>query len=159
MQRILVSSCLLGEPVRYHGGHSRADHPALQRWLAEGRIVALCPETAGGLPTPRPAAEIVRRADGVRVLTAAGGDVTEAFARGADEAERLCRLHAIRVAILKESSPSCGSHTIYDGSFAGRKVGGLGITASRLAGLGVRVFSESEIGEALEFVSGLEAGG
>lgn len=159
MERVLVSSCLLGEPVRYHGGHSRVDDPPLQRWIEEGRVVALCPEAAGGLPTPRPAAEIVRRSDGVRVLTAAGHDVTDAFTRGAEEAVRLCRQHAIRVAILKESSPSCGSRTIYDGTFTGRKIDGAGLTASRLVESGVRVFSEREIDRAAEYLNELEAGG
>jgi len=93
------------------------------------------------------------------VLTRSGGDATGAFTRGAEEAVSLCRQHEIRVAILKDSSPSCGSHTVYDGTFSGRKIEGQGITAERLTAIGVRVFSENEIDEAADYVRGLETGG
>ncbi|NQD94837.1 DUF523 domain-containing protein, partial [Pseudomonas sp. CrR25] len=56
MQKVLVSRCLLGHRVRYDGG-AHGPFALLERWQAEGRIVALCPEVAGGLPTPRPPAE------------------------------------------------------------------------------------------------------
>ncbi len=51
MQKVLVSRCLLGHLVRYDGG-SHGPFDLLSRWHAQGRIVALCPEVAGGLPTP-----------------------------------------------------------------------------------------------------------
>ncbi|KAF0864879.1 2-thiouracil desulfurase family protein, partial [Pseudomonas sp. LD120] len=57
MHKILVSRCLLGHRVRYDGGAS-GPFDQLANWLQEGRVVALCPEVAGGLPTPRAAAEI-----------------------------------------------------------------------------------------------------
>ncbi len=57
MEKVLVSRCLLGHRVRYDGGAS-GPFDQLQQWLDEGRIVPLCPEVAGGLPTPRAAAEI-----------------------------------------------------------------------------------------------------
>ena len=49
--QVLVSACLLGERVRYHGGDAWIAHPILERWHAEGRLVAFCPEVAGGLTT------------------------------------------------------------------------------------------------------------
>ena len=58
MQRVMLSRCLLGEPARYDGSVYFHEHAVLRRWLAEGRIVSVCPEMAGGLPVPRPAAEI-----------------------------------------------------------------------------------------------------
>ena len=58
MESILVSSCLLGERVRYNAGDKRCNDPILQRWLQAGRVVSVCPEVAGGLPVPRPPAEI-----------------------------------------------------------------------------------------------------
>ena len=58
LERILVSSCLLGERVRYDGADANAASAALDRWQAEGRLVPFCPEVAGGLPVPRPPAEI-----------------------------------------------------------------------------------------------------
>jgi uncharacterized protein YbbK (DUF523 family) len=155
MEKILVSACLLGERVRYHGGDAQLDHPILRYWQNEGRLVPLCPEVIGGLPTPRPAAEITATPDGRRVLTAAGADVTPAFERGAEAAVSACAAHRIRIAILKDGSPSCGSRSIYDGSFSGRRVDGEGLTAARLRAVGVRIFSESEIDAAADYLETL----
>jgi uncharacterized protein YbbK (DUF523 family) len=155
VEKILISACLLGERVRYHGGDARREHPALQRWQAEGRLVPLCPEVTGGLSTPRPAAEIVVTPEGRRVLTTAGTDVTRAFERGAEEAARTCAAHGIRVAILKDGSPSCGSHSIYDGTFSGRQTAGEGMTATRLRAAGVQIFSELEIDSAAACLNAL----
>ena len=149
MQKILVSRCLLGHPVRYDGGaHGPFDQ--LQRWQAEGRVVALCPEVAGGLPTPRPPAEIAGGQgalvlDGrLPVLTVAGEDVSAAFIAGAEQALALVRQHGIRIALLKARSPSCGNRENYDGSFSGIKVAGEGVTAAALRKAGLQVFSEEE---------------
>ena len=57
MKKILISACMLGDNVRYDGGHHLINHPTLQRWRKEGRLVAVCPEVAGGMTIPRPAAE------------------------------------------------------------------------------------------------------
>jgi len=157
MERILISACLLGERVRYHGGDSRIEHPILRRWQEEGRLVSICPEVAGGLATPRPAAEIVVTSEGRRVLTAAGQNVTGAFERGAKAAADACAANGIRIAILKDGSPSCGNRWTYDGSFSGRRIEGLGTTAARLRATGVRVFSEFEIGGAADYLETLDA--
>jgi uncharacterized protein YbbK (DUF523 family) len=153
MEKILVSACLLGEPVRYNGGAATSDDPSLQRWIAEGRVVSFCPEVAGGLGTPRPRAERI----GLRVLTEIGDDVTRAFVRGAELAREMAREHAIRIAVLKDGSPSCGSSTIHDGSFTGRRVSGAGITTDALRADGVVVFSERQIAEAAAYLAALEA--
>ena len=145
MDKILISACLLGERVRYHGGDARIEHPTLRRWQDEGRLVPLCPEVTGGLTTPRPAAEITVTPEGRRVLTAARQDVTGAFERGAEAAAHACAAHGIRIAILKDGSPSCGSRSIYDGTFSGQSVDGQGLTATRLAADGIAIFSEEEI--------------
>jgi uncharacterized protein YbbK (DUF523 family) len=158
LEKILISSCLLGDRVRYHGGDARVEHPALLRWHREGRLVSICPEVTGGLTTPRPAAEITRTADGRRVLTAAGADVTDAFERGAQAAVAASAAHGIRIAILKDGSPSCGSRSIHDGTFTGRRVEGQGMTAARLGALGVAVFGEDEIDNAAAYLASLEAG-
>lgn len=150
MQKILVSRCLLGHPVRYDGG---AFDPAdlLQRWQAQGRVVALCPEVSGGLPTPRPPAEVLGGQgaavlDGrVPVVDIDGRDVSAAFVAGADAALQLAVRHGIRYAVLKARSPSCGNHETYDGSFSGTRVAGEGVAAAALRRHGVRVFNESEL--------------
>jgi uncharacterized protein YbbK (DUF523 family) len=163
MEKVLVSACLLGARVRYHGGDARTEHPALARWREEERLVSVCPERDGGLPTPRPPAEIVGAAGGSGVIaklavvrTAAGADVTAAFLRGAEAALDAVRQHRIRIAILKDGSPSCGSGSIYNGTFSGTRVAGAGVTAAMLQAHGVRVFSEREIDAASAYLAALE---
>jgi len=142
MIKILVSSCLLGEPVRYDGKSKPVSHQILQKWQSLGCVVSFCPEVAGGLPTPRPAAEINR--DGI-VLTADSMDVTEAFKLGAQKALSLCVTNNIKFALLKEGSPSCGRNEIYDGLHQGKKISGMGLTAELLEKNGIKVFSEFQI--------------
>ncbi|MHC8329566.1 2-thiouracil desulfurase family protein [Pseudomonas sp. LB1P83] len=154
MQKILVSRCLLGHRVRYDGGAS-GPFDQLQQWIDEGRVVPLCPEVAGGLPTPRAAAEIPGGQGGevldghASVMTAEGEDVSAAFLSGAYQALELVREHGIRIAVLKANSPSCGNVLTYDGSFSGVKVNGEGVTAALLKRNGVQVFSELELVEAV----------
>ncbi|TPG81521.1 DUF523 domain-containing protein [Pseudomonas arsenicoxydans] len=153
MHKILVSRCLLGHRVRYDGGAS-GPFDRLQQWLDEGRVVPLCPEVAGGLPTPRAAAEIpggqgAQVLDGhARVITTEGEDVSAEFLSGAYQALELVHKHGIRIAVLKANSPSCGNLLTYDGSFSGVKVAGEGVTAALLKRNGVLVFSELELPQA-----------
>ncbi len=143
MQKILISACLLGQPVRYDGQSKGLTDPRLARWQAEGRLVTLCPELAGGLPVPRAPAE----RQGTRVVTGQGQDVTDAFAAGALAALQLCQAQGIQLALLKEGSPSCGSGQIYDGRFAGQRVTGEGVTTALLRAHGIRVYSETQLAE------------
>jgi uncharacterized protein YbbK (DUF523 family) len=170
MERILVSACLLGHAVRYDGRAKDNDDELLARWRREGRLVAFCPEISGGLPVPRPPAEIGTRSparaaplDGAAVLTgaaqvrtAAGADVTEFFVRGAALAYDAAQRNGVRMAILKEGSPSCGNHRIHDGAFAGVSVPGAGVTTALLTRHGIKVFSEDELPQAAEYLQALE---
>jgi uncharacterized protein YbbK (DUF523 family) len=163
MERVLVSACLLGAKVRFHGGSAELAGPVLERWRDEGRLVSFCPEVEGGLPTPRPPAEICRQPlpHGerlLRVIASDGRDVTEPYRIGADAALIMAQRHRIRVAILKDGSPSCGSSFVYDGTFSGRRTAGEGLTTARLRAAGVSVFSEGEIEAAAELVTRLETG-
>ena len=159
---MLVSRCLLGQAVRYDAG-CHGPFALLQRWQAQGRVVPLCPEVAGGLPIPRPPAEIPGGQGGqvldglTSVFTAQGEDVGAAFLAGAAEALRLVREQGIRLAVLKARSPSCGNLHNYDGSFSGRKVPGAGVTAAALQRAGVRVFNEEELAAAEAFLCQLDA--
>lgn len=152
-ERVLVSRCLLGEAVRYDGACS-GRHPQLLEWQARGWVVPLCPEMAGGLPTPRPAAEIIGGQgaavlDGQQqVLTQSGVDVSAAFQQGAEAALALVARYAIKVAVLKANSPSCGNQQTYDGSFTGTRVPGEGVTAAALRRAGVLVFNETQLAAA-----------
>jgi uncharacterized protein YbbK (DUF523 family) len=152
--RILISACLLGEQVRYDGGHKKQADPRLERWSIEGRLLALCPEMLGGLPVPRPAAEILG-GDGRRIWSASavvrtrdGHDVSEPFRRGARQALAVAREQNVGLAILKQDSPSCGSRHTYDGSFRGLKIAGQGVTAALLTDAGIPVFDETQLDEA-----------
>jgi len=160
MQKILVSRCLLGHRVRYDGGAS-GPFDVLQQWIDEGRVVPLCPEVAGGLPTPRAAAEIPggqgsEVLDGLTsVITVEGQDVSAEFLNGAHQALALVRQHGICIAVLKANSPSCGNRQTYDGTFSGVKVSGEGVTAALLKRHGVLVFSELELAEATQALATL----
>lgn len=141
--KVLVSACLLGQPVRYDGRSKGIISDWLETLGAEGRALAFCPEVAGGLPTPRPPAE----RQGERALTESGLDVTAQFDRGAELALQLCQAQGIRFALLKEGSPSCGSGRIYDGRFEGTSMAGEGKTTALLRRHGIRVFSEDQLPE------------
>jgi len=155
MNKLLVSACLLGDPVRYDGKSKSLHHTGLAALVEQGRIIGYCPEVAGGLPIPRNAAEI-QMGDGVavisgqaKVITRDGSDVTRYFLSGANQALALCRQHDVRIAVLTESSPSCGSSSIYDGSFSRHAIPGSGVTAALLEQHGIRVFNQHELDEAL----------
>lgn len=140
---ILVSACLLGEACRYDG-KSRPD-AGLMAQMREGTVIPVCPERLGGLPTPRPSAEIVGGAGAdvlvgrARAVNKHGVDVTDAFLGGAQETLRLCRMAGAQRAILKQNSPSCGCGAIYDGSFTGTLRAGDGITAALLRQNGIEI--------------------
>ncbi len=161
MEKILVSRCLLGHRVRYDGGAS-GPFDLLEQWIEEGRVVPLCPEVAGGLPTPRAAAEIPGGQGGevldstAAVITTDGEDVSVQFLEGARRALELVQKHGIRVAVLKANSPSCGNLLTYDGTFSGVRVSGEGVTAALLKRHGVRVFSELELAEAAVTLAALD---
>ena len=136
---LLVSACLLGCACRYDGGAKPC--AAVRTLAAKHTLIPVCPEQLGGLPTPRLPSERI----GAQVVMKDGTDVTAAYRRGAEEALRLARLFGCRRAVLKERSPSCGSGTIYDGSFSGRLTGGDGVTAALLRENGIAVCGESAL--------------
>jgi uncharacterized protein YbbK (DUF523 family) len=137
---LLVSACLLGVRCNHRGEGSPS--AAVAALVDRYRLVPVCPETLGGLPTPRPAAE--RRADGT-VRTAGGDDVTAAYRRGAEAAVALAAGVGAAEAVLKARSPSCGCHEIYDGSFTRTRVAGLWVAAAALADAGLAVRSEEDV--------------
>ncbi|GAB3206021.1 DUF523 domain-containing protein [Marinactinospora endophytica] len=165
MEKILVSACLMGQEVRYDGKAKTAEHEIFARWRAEGRLVSYCPEVAGGLPVPRPPAEIEPGADaatvlrgGARILTSDGADVSRPFLNGAAGALAAARRHGVRMAVLKEGSPSCGSGRVYDGTFTGATLPGRGVTTEVLRDHGIAVFSEEDLPAADAHLRALEAG-
>lgn len=147
---MLVSACLLGVACAHDGGARPVD--AVVALGATRRLVAVCPETAGGLPTPREAAE--RSAVDGRVRTASGVDVTAAYERGARHAVALAAAAGATAAVLKARSPSCGCHEIYDGSFTRTRVPGDGVTAEALRRAGLVVLSEDDVAAGADLGAG-----
>jgi uncharacterized protein YbbK (DUF523 family) len=152
-QNILISACLLGNPVRYNGTGLLLDHPLIKQWKKEGILISICPEVAGGLATPRAPAEIVK-GDGATVLSGQSKviddtheDVSEAFILGANKALKKAKENHCIAAILTERSPSCGSSIIYDGSFSGARKAGVGVTAALLEQNGIQVFNQDQLDE------------
>lgn len=141
-----ISACLGGVFCRYDGGSNEIH--ALKKLVAANQAVMVCPEVLGGLPTPRTPAEI-QGGDGfavwndqARVLDKQGRDVTEAFKQGAIKAYEELQKLQISSLILKERSPSCGSSLIYDGSFSGNRIKGVGVATAYFIQQGLPVYSE-----------------
>lgn len=132
---IIVSACLAGFGCRYDG-KTKAD-PKIVELVRQGLAIPVCPEQLGGLPTPRPPAEL--SCDEQRVINAEGTDVTAQFVHGAQQVLTICRLYGASKAILKARSPSCGKGTIYDGSFSGSLRCGNGLTARLLMDNGIEI--------------------
>ena len=157
MKKILISACLLGAPVRYDGRSVPLSHPLISLWKSQGRLIEFCPEYAGGLAIPRPPAEICGGSGQdvikgrAKVTTEAKLDITQPFLIGAEAALARVRAKGIFLALLKEKSPSCGVHMIYDGRFNKKTVKGRGVTTALLKKNGIKVFSENEI-ETLELL-------
>ena len=149
-----MSACLLGRKVRYDGGSLSVHDQLIEKWLSEGRVVSVCPEVEAGMSIPRTPAEIFQ-GNGSMVLEGeadvvekGGNVVTDDFIAGASIALELCKKFDIEIAVLADSSPSCGSSFIYDGSFSGNRISGTGVTAALLRRHGVQVFSQHEITDA-----------
>ena len=139
MENLLISACLLGVECKYSGGSNALPEETLEKLRTRYRLIPVCPETAGGLPTPRDPSERL----GERVVSCRGADVTAQFKKGAEAALTLARRYGCTTALMKEHSPSCGSGLIYDGSFLGKLVKGDGCAAELLKAAGVSVVGEN----------------
>jgi uncharacterized protein YbbK (DUF523 family) len=144
----LISACLAGVNCKYSGGNN--DCPWVREFMEGKDYMLFCPEEAGGLPTPRPPAEF---RDG-RVFNKNGEDITDYFIRGAEKTMEAAERRAaelgqeIELAISKANSPSCGSGTIYDGTFSGITVEGDGMFVKLLKERGIPVLNEHQREEA-----------
>jgi uncharacterized protein YbgA (DUF1722 family)/uncharacterized protein YbbK (DUF523 family) len=110
--RIGISSCLLGEKVRFDGGHKR-DAFLVDTFGTFVEWVPVCPEVELGLGTPREALRLVRKGDEIRMVnTKSGRDISTEMRQWAQArvnalaGERLCGY------VLKKDSPSCGMERV-----------------------------------------------
>lgn len=142
----IVSACLLGIKCRYDG--KGCPDERMLAIASEGIFLPLCPEQLGGLPTPRPPAQIVDGHGGdvlddrVKVRDANKRDVTRHFLRGAEEVIKVARLMKVKTAIMKETSPSCGVCFIHHDDAI---VKGMGVTTALLLREGIHVISSDDM--------------
>lgn len=137
--KIMVSACLLGDNVKYNGGNNR--HEKVLEYIKGHEVVPVCPEMLGGLPVPRAPGEIQ---DGI-VRNEDGTSVDYEYRKGAAKALEIAESERIDMAILQSRSPSCGVNQIYDGSFTGRKIKGMGVFARLLSEKGYKVVDAEDI--------------
>ena len=91
-------------------------------------------------------------------LDSNGRDVSAYLVRGAEQALERARAKQIRIAVLKEGSPSCGTGFTFDGTFTDTRIPNRGVTATLLEQAGVHVFSEAQLAEADAFLKSIEGG-
>ena len=146
---MIVSACLVGVNCKYNGGNN--DNDKVKEFLKDKQYIIICPEQLGGLTTPRKPSEI-NQAGGKEVLignskviSCENKDGTENFVKGAKESLNIAKIFNCKQALLKEGSPSCGCNLIYDGTFTGKKISGMGVTAALFNENNIEVFSEKEL--------------
>jgi len=141
-QKILISACLLGENVKYDSTNNDIrNNKLIKKLLKEDMLIPICPETLGGLPTPRVPAELINQ----KAIDKDGYDKTEEFKVGAKKALHVALLYDVKIAIMKSRSPSCGSELIYDGTFSKNLIKGDGLAVKILKENGIQVFTEHDL--------------
>lgn len=139
---ILVSACLTGLNCKYNGKNNYNEK--IFDLVKEGKAIPICPETLGGLTTPRTPSEIKYINGERRVITKEGIDVTKEYERGAEEVLNLAKKLNVTRVILKDRSPACGKGEIYDGTFTGTLTTGNGILTDLLIKNNIEVISLEE---------------
>ncbi|WP_033570070.1 YbgA family protein [Dickeya undicola] len=129
-----ISACLLGNPVRFDGGHKRLTF-AVEQLAPYFHFEPVCPEMAIGLPVPRPALRLVKSDDGRLHLLASNGsglDVTDNMA--AFSTEKAAELAHLCGYIVCAKSPSCGMERvkIYDAAQNNARKSGVGLFTQQI---------------------------
>lgn len=138
--KLLVSSCLLGQNVRYDGGNCPIDSGWISELKAKGKIVGFCPEVVAGMSVPRKPMELL----GEEVFDVDGNRVTSQFLPLIQNIEHFIKENSIIMALMKEKSPSCGVGLVYDGTFSGKVVKGQGIVSREISKY-IPIYSENEL--------------
>lgn len=143
-EKLLISSCLLGNNVKYNGGNNILNDEILKKLGSKYELVPYCPEVEGGLPTPRVPCEITSRSP-IKVINKNKEDKTKEFLLGAEKTLDISKEKNIKIALLKSNSPSCSNKYVYDGSFSSKKILGKGVAAQTLINKGIKVYNEYEL--------------
>lgn len=138
-ENVLISACLLGVNCKYNGNNNYIE--VVEKLKEKYNLIPVCSEVFGGLTTPRVPSE---RLNG-KVINKEGEDVTLQFVKGSEEVLKLAKFYNVKLAILKEKSPSCGFGKIYDGTFSNTLIDGNGVTAELLIKNGIKVIGENSI--------------
>ncbi len=155
--KIMVSACLLpcavreeladavrarhlaGENCKYNGGNNRNEK--VLRLMEGNKVITVCPEEMGGLPTPRVPSEICNG-----IVTAKDGRIVDKeYRAGAAKCLEIARSEKPDLIVLQSRSPSCGVKQRYDGSFSGTLVDGAGVTAQLLMENGFPVIDVEDL--------------
>lgn len=145
----LISACLCGINCKYNGLNNYNE--ICERLLKENKVIPICPEQLGGLSTPRIPCELQGTANEIiqgknKIINKDGIDVTEMFLKGANEVLKISKMLNVNKVIFKEGSPSCGVNFVYDGTFSGKKISGMGITSQLLNNAEIVIYSENDLG-------------
>jgi len=145
----IVSACLAGVNCKWDGNNKL--NKKIKKFVDRKEAIAACPEILGGLFTPRKPAGIYGGLGNdvwtgkAQVKTSREGeDQTEYYKRGALKFLELAKSKNIKIAILRDESPSCGCGKTWqlDDKFKNHLVKGDGVTAALLKKNGIKVFTE-----------------
>ncbi len=147
----IISGCLVGINCKYDGKNNLSDiNPKILKEYKQGKLIPVCPEQLGGLPTPREGAQIHKGSGNdvlnkkAKIITRQGIDVTEQFIKGAKETLKIIKSLNIKEVIFKQRSPSCGCGQIYDGTFTKTIKKGNGVTTALLKRNGIKIKTEED---------------
>ena len=144
MEKLLISSCLIGNNTKYNGKNNYIKE--IEQLKLKYELIPICPEVLGGLSIPRDPSEI----NNDKVISINNKDVTKEFNIGANKALNIALLNNIKYALLKDGSPSCGNTYIYDGTFKNNKIDGIGITTKLLKSHNIKIYNENNLNELLK---------
>lgn len=137
--KIVVSACLLGENCKYNGGNNYSEEVA--KFVKGREVIPVCPERLAGLGIPRTPIEI----RGDRVIDRGGKDVTAALQEAVQKILAQLASEDVECVVLKSRSPTCGVKQVYDGTFTGTLVDGMGVLAKALANAGYKVLDAEDL--------------
>ena len=137
--KVLVSACIMGTNCKYNGKSNK--NLAVINFLKDKGVISICPEVLAGMKIPRPCAEIV---NGI-VVDENGNNVNSEYNKAVSMALSKIQNEDIDLVILQSRSPTCGVNQIYDGSFTGKLISGMGFFAKALKQRGYNVIDVEEV--------------
>lgn len=137
--KVLVSACIMGVNGKCNGKNN--ENITAINFLKDKEVISICPEVLAGMKIPRSCAEIVNG----RVVDKNGNDVSLEYDKAVAVALSKIQNEEIDLVILQSRSPTCGVNQIYDGSFTGKLIPGMGLFAKALKQRGYNVIDVEEI--------------